>query len=172
MHRSAIRRTVFTAAVGLGWFIWLLLWWAFWSDDFTIAQKFAVAIISLMVMGGLMATVWIPFSMQWAPEKERRQWEDKGFTWRVVATALVFFALAIFCVYMLFFPWKDFDLCQSLVVIIIVVIAGGVMMAPLWMRWGMRRSFTSEGVILDGVAKEVSEAVEENVDESNNEKND
>ena len=36
-------RTGVTVALGLGWFVWILVWWAFLSEDFTIAQKFEAA---------------------------------------------------------------------------------------------------------------------------------
>jgi ABC-type cobalamin transport system permease subunit len=165
-HGSAIRRTVATVVMGLVWFILLLLWWAFWSEDYTIAQKFAVAIMSILVMGGAAGAMWIPFSMRWADEDERRQWQVRGFVWRVMATVVIFVGLAVFVVYMLFFPWKDFDLCQSLVIIIVVAIAGAVLMTPMWMRWGMRRKVTRESIAVEGVAEEISDAIEDAVEEA------
>ena len=172
MHKSVWWRTVFTVVVGLGWLVWLLLWWAFWSPDMEVARKFAVAIVSAMVMGGLLAAVWLPYSMRWAPEEERRQWRVRGFRARVVGSALVFVGLAALVVYWLWFPGKDYDICQSFVVIIVVLIVGMALMAPMWMRWGMRTRFTGGGVVLDGVAEEVSEAVEETVEGSAEEKDD
>ncbi len=158
VHRSVMWRTVFTVVVGLGWLVWLLLWWAFWSEDLEVARKFAVAIVSAMVLGGLTAAVWIPYSMRWAPEEERRQWRVEGFRARVVGSTFVFVALAVLVVYWLWFPGKDYDICQSFVIIIVVLIAGVALMAPMWMRWGMRTRFTGGGVVLDGVADEASEA--------------
>jgi len=159
---GVVWRTIFTVAVGLGWLVWLLLWWAFWSEDLTVAQRFSVSIVSLMVMGALMAAVWLPFSMRYGDERE--QWGAPGFRWRVAVSVVGFVALSGVLAYMLWDPWKDFDLCQSLVVIIITVIGGGVMMTPLWLRWGGKRP-TREGPVLEDFAEEVSEAIEEAIEE-------
>ena len=156
-------RTGFTVAVGVGWLIWLLVWWAFWSGDFTIAQKFAVAIMSLMVMGGLAGAVWIPFSMRHG--EDRDQWKAPGFVWRIGVSMAVFIGLAVLVIYMLFFPWKDFNWCQSIVVIIVVLIVGALMMAPMWMRWGKKGKVHVE-LELDDVAEEISEAIEEAIEEA------
>ncbi len=53
-------RTWVTVAVFLGWLVWLLLWWAFWSGDLTIAQRFAVTIVGVLVLGAVLAAVWLP----------------------------------------------------------------------------------------------------------------
>jgi len=159
---GVIWRTVFTVTVGLGWLIWLLLWWAFWAEDYTVAQKFAVAIMSLMVMGGVAGAIWIPFSMRYGDDKD--DWKQEGFTWRVIASTTVFIALTVFIVYMLFFPWKDFNWCQSIVIIIVVLLAGAIAMTPLWIKRG-RRSMRME-LEMDDIAEEVSEAIEDAVEDA------
>ena len=75
-------RTVVTVAAFLVWLVWLLLWWAFWSGDLTIAQRFAVSIVSILVLGATLAAVWLPFSMRHGDEGER--WSVPGFRWRVI----------------------------------------------------------------------------------------
>jgi len=155
-------RTVVTVTVGLGWLIWLLLWWAFWSDDYTVAQKFAVSIMSLMVVGGVTGAIWIPFSMRHGDDRDG--WKEEGLTWRIIVSMAVFIALAVFIVYMLFFPWKDFDWCQSIVIIIVVLLAGAIVMTPLWIKRG-KRSMKMR-FEMDDVAEEVSEAIEDAVEEA------
>jgi hypothetical protein len=156
--KGVIWRTVFSVAVGLVWLVWLLLWWAFWSDDYTIAQKFAVSIISILVAGGLAGAVWIPFSMRYGDDKD--QWKVPGFAWRVVVSMTIFIALAVFVVYMLFFPWSDFNWCKSIVIIIVVLIVGAAMMTPIWIRWGQRKVEVELSVLAETVEEmsvEVSE---------------
>ena len=158
--KGVMWRTGFTVAVGLGWLVWLLLWWAFWSGDFTVAQKFAVTIISLLLVGAFAGALWIPFSMRHGDDRD--DWKAPGFTWRVLVSMAVFIGLTIFVVYMLFFPWSGFDWCQSIVVIIVVLIIGAAMMTPLWIRWGRRRVEFE----LDDVAEEISESIEEAIEEA------
>jgi hypothetical protein len=158
---GVIWRTVFTVAAGLGWLIWLLLWWAFWAGDYTVAQRFAVAIMSLMMIGGVAGAIWIPFSMRHGDDRD--DWKREGFVGRVMASMAVFVGLSIFVVYMLFFPWKDFNWCQSIVIIIVVLLAGAIMMTPMWMRWGRRGHHEMD---LDDFAEDLSEVIEDAVEDA------
>ena len=158
-------RTAVTVVLGLGWFVWILVWWAFWSEDYKVAQRFAVALMSFLVLAAAAAAMWVPYSMRWAPEEDKEEWRRKGFAWRVVASTAVFAALAAFLVYALFLPWRDFSLCQSLVVIIVVVIAGAVVMSPMWMRWGAKARVSAELEVED-ITEEVGREVEAAVDEA------
>ena len=139
-------RTVVTVAVFLVWLVWLLLWWAFWSGDLTIAQRFAVSIVGVLVLGAVLAAVWLPFSMRHGDERER--WGAARYRWRVVASVVGFLALAGVLAWLLWEPWKDFTFCQSLVVIVVMVIGAGVMMTPVWMRRGRERP-TERVVVLE-----------------------
>ncbi len=155
-------RTIVTVVAGLAWLALLLVWWAFWSEDYTVAQKFAVTVMSLIVMGTLAGAIWIPFSRRSGEDAD--QWEQPGFTSRILVTVLLFGGLALLVVYLLFFPWKDFNWCQSLVVIIVIFIAFVAIMAPLWMSQGRTR--VHMGVEIDDIAEEVSEEIEDAIEDA------
>ena len=154
-------RTGVTVAVALGWLVWVLLWWAFWSGDYTVAQRFSVILVSIIALGAVTGVLWIPFNMRHGSEEDREQWSVPGFRWRVVGSMVVFLGLAGVLAWLLWEPWKDFTFCQSIVVIIVAVIVMAVILAPMWTKWGMRKSVSVEVNIGDEVGREVKEAVDE-----------
>lgn len=66
----------------------------------------------------------------------------------MVASVVGFLALAGVLAWLLWEPWKDLTLCQSLVVIVVTVIGAGVMMTPVWMRRG-KEGPTERVVVLE-----------------------
>ena len=158
-HASAMRRTTFTMVLALGWLAALLVWWAFYAEDFTVSQKFAVSIISLLVAVGIVGTVWIPFALRYGDEDEREMWEDRAFRWRVTASVLVVMGVCALMVYWLWFPGKDYNWCRSLVVILVLLIVGVIIMTPMWMGWGRGRD-------MKDVAETISDALEDAVEDA------
>jgi Na+/melibiose symporter-like transporter len=166
-ERGAMWRGLFSAGIGVVWLIGILLWWAFFSEDYEVAQKFAVTIVSIVVIGAIVSALWLPFASRWAEdEEERKQLEEPGFKLRVVASMVVFFALGLGLAYMLYGPWKDFTFCQSIVIIIVILIVFAVIMAPVWIGWGKRKGSVKVRVELDDVAEEISESIEEAIEDA------
>ena len=148
-------RAVASPAIGVIWLILVLLWWAFWSDPWTVAQRTAIVIMSLLVVGALMGAIWIPWSMRYAPPKDRAVWSQRGFTPRVAVSMAVILGAMVLLSYWLFLPGKDYDICQTAVVIVVVFLACGLVMGPMWALWGRDQARTA----VDGVAREVRDDV-------------
>jgi len=148
-------RAVASPAIGVIWLILVLLWWAFWSDPWTVAQKTAIIIMSVLVVAGLMGAMWIPWSMRYAPAKDRMVWTQRGFTPRIAASMAIILGAMVLLVYWLFVPGKDYDICQTVVVIVVVFLACGLVMGPMWALWGRRMAPR----MVEGVAREVQEDV-------------
>ena len=68
--------------------------------------------------------------------------------------------------YMLWGPWKEFDWCQSIVIIIVILIVFAVIMAPVWIGWGKRKGSVKFEVELDDVAEEISESLEDAIEDA------
>lgn len=130
-----------SAFVGLVWFVLLIVWWAFWSEDHTVAMRFAVAIRALMLLAIVMAIIWLPYTAIWGTREERRAWDEPGLAPRALVSCGVFLVLGAVSSNQLYHEWRDFNLCQSLVVILVALIAAGILMAPVWMGWDQRRSW-------------------------------
>jgi hypothetical protein len=51
-----------TVVVGVGWLVFVLLWLAFYAGSFGFWQNLAVFLVSIIIVCGLIAIMWI----QWA----------------------------------------------------------------------------------------------------------
>ncbi len=62
-----------TIASGLLWLAFLGIWLLFFASNYTIYQNFGVFLVSLAVIGAIMALVWVPFGMRAEREKRERE---------------------------------------------------------------------------------------------------
>ena len=120
------------AALGLGWLVALILWWALWSEGLEVAQRFAVVIVSVTIFGAIwmlsLITGWLV-----------------GLVGRAMFVAAV--ALGLAMAGMLWGPWKDLGFVPSLVVLIVFVIVGAVLTAPIWIWRAMTWKVTVEASV-------------------------
>ena len=68
-------RLAITIYGSLGLLIFLIAYLAFYPTSFSIGQKVSIVVISLLVLGGLMAGVWIPWHLNYWEEVE--EWFDR-----------------------------------------------------------------------------------------------
>ena len=60
------RRVLVSIAGGVGWVCFTLLYVAFWAHAFSIFQSVIVVIVSLLILGGILAGSWVSFGMRLA----------------------------------------------------------------------------------------------------------
>ena len=67
-----LRRRLVASIAGItGWIAFALLWVAFWASRYTLFQDITVVIVSLVVLFGLLAALWVSFGVGVA-----RRWAD------------------------------------------------------------------------------------------------
>jgi hypothetical protein len=60
-----IRRRIFVSiAAGVGWISFVLLYLAFYAQQFTIFQDVVLIIVSLLVLAGVLMGAWISFGLR------------------------------------------------------------------------------------------------------------
>ena len=57
-------RISLSIVMGVTWLVSLILWVSFYAEDFSIYQNFAVFIASVLIVGGVLGAVWIPWGMK------------------------------------------------------------------------------------------------------------
>ncbi len=65
------RRLVLTIAVPTAWLSFTLLYVGFWAPGFTLFQSIIVVLVSLVLLIGTIAGIWVSFGFQQA-----RRWID------------------------------------------------------------------------------------------------
>ncbi|MEW6592172.1 MAG: hypothetical protein AB1305_00565 [Candidatus Hadarchaeota archaeon] len=66
-------RVAVSAVVGLGWLIFLVWFLFFYAQNFTVYQNLAILVMSILVVGAILAPIWILWGI-----KTARAWEKKG----------------------------------------------------------------------------------------------
>ena len=131
---------VASAVIAVGWFVALIVWWAFMADDFTTNERLAVALMSALVMGAAQGAMWMPWAMRNRTEADKALMSDRGFLARTVGSGALLFGLLGAIIYWLWYMADEYTGCQSLVVIIVILIAFVGIMAGVWAPWGMRQA--------------------------------
>ncbi len=65
------RRLVASIAGVTGWIVFALLWVAFWASGYSLFQNIAVVVVSLVILFGVLASLWVSFGLGVA-----RHWSD------------------------------------------------------------------------------------------------
>ncbi len=63
--------------VGVGWLVFLILFFAFYVEGFSFWQNFAVILSSILVMGALLGSIWVYWGI-----KIGRKWKKIGREWK------------------------------------------------------------------------------------------
>jgi hypothetical protein len=111
-------RVSLSIIVGIGWLVFLILWFFFYASDYTGYQNIAIFFLSLVIIGLILGVPWAYWGMRYRTEREKTMWETKGFKWRVALSTFLAFVLAAFLVYWFWYQAEDFgcikiSLCLS-----------------------------------------------------------
>jgi len=60
------RRILGSMASVVGWVSFVLLYFAFWAGSFTLFQSIVLMVVSVLVLFGLLAGMWISFGLRFA----------------------------------------------------------------------------------------------------------
>ena len=73
----------FSGAVAIGWLVFIILFLAFPTlfsmEDFPTNEKFAIIILSILIMAVLLGGMWLYWSMQMMSKKDWELFKIKGF---------------------------------------------------------------------------------------------
>ncbi len=73
-------RLALTIYGSIGWLIFIIAYLAFVQTNFSIWQDIAIILISMLILGGILAGIWMPWKMSnWNDIEEwSRQFEKQG----------------------------------------------------------------------------------------------
>jgi len=70
-------RVVVSIVIPLAWIIFLIYWFYFPAKDFDGYQNIAIFLVSLLVVGGILVGIWVPWGMKHSKEFEKLDKKDK-----------------------------------------------------------------------------------------------
>ena len=57
-------RVALSILVAIGWLIFLIIWLAFYADDYSIYQNIAIFLVSILVMVAILGPAWAHWGMK------------------------------------------------------------------------------------------------------------
>lgn len=151
----------FSGAVAIGWLVSLILFLAFFSEGFRTNEKFAIIILSILIIAVLLGGLWLFWSVQMMSAKEWEIFRIKGFKWRIIGTLVFFFVLLIMLIYGFWFIWTDFSFWQYIAIFLVIILVGGGLMGVVWAPWSTK--YKNE---MDKYGKEFEKKFEQGFKES------
>ena len=128
----------FSGAVAIGWLVFIILFLAFFSESFRTNEKFAIIILSILIMAVLLGGLWLFWSLQMMSKKDWELFKIKGFKWRIVGTIGFLFVLLIVLIYGFWYLWTDFGFWQYVAVILVIILVSGGLMGAVWAPWSAK----------------------------------
>jgi hypothetical protein len=134
----------FSGAVAIGWLVFLILFLAFYSGGFHANEKFAIILLSLLIITVLLGGLWAFWSLSMMSKKDWEVFKVKGFKWRIIGSIIYGLALLIFLIYGFWYVWTDFGFWQYLAIILVVLLVSGGIMGVLWASWSAKNKAEME----------------------------
>ncbi len=128
----------FSGAVGIGWLVFIILFLAFYSQDFRTNEKFAIIILSILIMTVLLGGLWAFWSLRMMSKKEWEMFKIRGFKWRIIGSIVYGLALLIVLIYGFWFLWTDFNFWQYLAIILVIALVSGGILGAMWASWSSK----------------------------------
>ncbi len=128
----------FSGAIAIGWLVFVILFFAFYSGDFRTNEKFAIIILSILIMALLLGGLWLFWSLQMMSAKDWELFRIKGFKWRIIGTLVFLFALLIIMIYGFWFIWTEFSFWQYVAIFLVIILVGGGLMGAIWAPWSSK----------------------------------
>jgi membrane protease YdiL (CAAX protease family) len=131
-------RVSLSIIVGIGWFVFLILWLFFYATDYTAYKNLAIILISVLLLTIFLGIPWIFWGMKFQTKKEQEMWKTKGFKWRIGLSIIIAFVLIIFLIYWFWSLAEGYILYQNIAIFIVSLLIIGGILGASWAPWGIK----------------------------------
>jgi hypothetical protein len=129
-------RTSLSIIVGIGWLIFLIIWFFFYAVGFTFYQNIAIFAISVAAVSLVEGLTWVP--MWWQSEKP-------GYGRFVSINVILGVAVLVFAVVWLFFYADAYTLYKNVSILVIPCMIFGVVQSTTRRKWANVEPWISTG---------------------------
>jgi len=70
-------RVIISIVIPLALMIFLIIWFYFYAENFNIYQNFAIFLVSILAVGGIMGAMWAPWGMKHGKDFDESCKEEK-----------------------------------------------------------------------------------------------
>lgn len=132
-----------TILLGVGWLSFVILWLFFWAGSYDVYQNIAIVAVSIIVVLGLLATMWAPWGIRYARDYEgkdlrlRSEWR-RFFGWRGIASTIIWAGWLIWLLIWLYYYAVGFNVYQNLAIFIVSLLIAGGVSGAIWATVGRK----------------------------------
>jgi len=129
-------RLVLTILSGVGWLFSLLLWYVFFSGDYTLNKNISIFFLSLFGLGIILSLIWISFGRFEYAKIAKIFIEPLEFGWRLVLSIILVIGVLLFLAIWFWFFADTLHLFLNLLLAILVLVVSSVIIAWVWVSIG------------------------------------
>jgi len=145
--------------IGVGWLIFIILWFAFYASDYSWEKNLAIFLLSALIVFLLIGGMWAIWSLRKIPKSEWKMFKIKGFKWRIGISIVLPFIGIIFLISWFWEYAEPYTVWQNIAVLLVVLLIIGAILGALWAKWGITHGEKMEKWGED-FGKKIEEAVE------------
>jgi peptidoglycan/LPS O-acetylase OafA/YrhL len=124
--------------IGVGWLIFLILWFAFYAGGYAWEKNLAIILLSILVMFVLIGGMWAMYGIRKIPPDEKEKFKTSGFKWRVGLSIALPFAAMIFLIIWFWSYAQPYNVWQNIAVMLVTLLVIGGVLGSVWARWGIK----------------------------------
>ena len=152
---------------GVGWLIFVILWFAFYATAYSWEKNLAVLLLSILIVFLLIGGMWAVWSLRMIPKSGWEMFKISGFRWRIVITIVLPFAAIIFLIMWFWYYAEPYSVWQNIAVLLVVLLIVGGALGALWARWSMKHGHELKKC--DDFGGEIGKKVEESMENKKDE---
>jgi hypothetical protein len=131
-------RIPLSIATGVGWLVFLVIWLFFYAGDYHIYQNVGVFLLSILIVGVVLAGAWAAYSLGNMNEFEEMFMQLGGMKKRMLTSIIVPFVFFMILALWLIFLAVDFDIYQNIAVVIVIILVMGGVLGVIWTTGGWK----------------------------------
>ena len=126
--------------IGVGWLIFLIIWFAFYASDYIWEKNIAIIMLSTVIMFLLLGGMWAIYGIKKIPPKEKEIFDISGFRLRILLSIILPFLSMIFLIIWFWFCAQPYSVWQNIAVLLVTILVNGGVLGSIWARWGIKHS--------------------------------
>lgn len=144
---------------GVGWLIFVILWFAFYASVYPWEKNIAVLLLSILVVFILIGGMWGLWSIRKIPREGWEIFKISGFRWRVILSIVIPLLSIIFLIVWFWYFAVPYTIWQNSAVLLVVLLAMGAILSALWTHWSMKQGHEMERI--EEIGEEIGKRFEE-----------
>ena len=146
---------------GVGWLIFVILWFAFYASNYSWEKNLAVFLLSILVVFLLLGGMWAIWSLRLIPKKGWEIFKISGFRWRIITSIIIPIGSIVILITWFWYYAEPFSVWQNIAVLLVVLLMMGGVLGVIWVRWSIKHD--DEMKKFEDMGDEIGKKIEDSV---------